>query len=215
MPRPPSHPLSPLPLILWLLIQLLALLLPVLHIPLSDQFPRPIEKVAIEEMLAIQLILSSLLLPLLFRTWRTSLILIASTWPFLQLTAVLSSTPAANALQAGLYLSGWMALLAIWANLLRSDRSCLIASVLFTALVLGDALQGYLRVEFALDPTGSRGVSTLFPGVLRGGFSLLHTPTFSLTAWLPLSIALLLSLLTAFLIRHRRPHLCANLSTQN
>src|ERR1051325_1322831 len=100
-----SHPLS---LLIWLVLQLLVLLLPVLQVQLSDEFPRPAEKLAIEEMVVSQIALSALLFPLLLRDFPSAIVMAATTWPFLLLAGLLSSTPAYPLLEAGAFVSIWI-----------------------------------------------------------------------------------------------------------
>src|SRR4029453_12234091 len=125
--RPPTSPhLSPLAL--WLAVQLLALLLPVLQVPLSDEFPHPIERFALREMLAVQISFAALLFPLLFRSPGSAGCVLFASWPFLFLAGFLASTPLLHIVISGAYLSCWIALLACWRLILRSSRAQLVAA---------------------------------------------------------------------------------------
>ena len=110
-------------LLLWLAIQLLALLTAALRVPLSGGYPRPAERLAIDLMLVAQITASAMLLPILLRGWRLWLMVVLTSWPFVQMAGFLSATPWTRVLAAGIYLSVWLTGLAAWNVVLRSRKS--------------------------------------------------------------------------------------------
>lgn len=200
--RPTTSPTSSHlpPLLLWLALQLLVLLLPVFQIRLSDDFPRPAERLAIQEMLLLQTTAAGLLFPCLLPTLATTLILIAAAWPFILLAGILSSTPPLPLLFAGAYLSTWLLLLGLWQQILSSPKQRLTACALATALTLGGPLLGYLQAEFRLiEPS-----HPALLGPLPALFSLLQPTPVSPQPWLPLALALLATAALALALAHRR-----------
>ena len=200
-PAPTSSHLPPLSL--WLAIQLLALLLPTLHIPLSDNFPRPIERVALDEMLIVQITAAALLIPMLFTSASTTLILIAGTWPFLQLAAMLSATNSQRLLLAALYLAAWMTTLAFINAALHGTRTRMRAVALATSFTLAGPLLSYLYAEFAPVDHAPRIITALNP--ILSALEIARDDESSLIPWAFIAASLALSLLaSAVLRRHRK-----------
>jgi len=201
-PSPTASHISPL--ILWLLIQLLTLLAAALQLPLADHFPRPPERLAAQEMLVVQITLSAMLFPFLLRTATTATLVIAATWPFLQLAGVLSSTPAINLFHAACFLTLWLLALAMLRYVLRSDKSLLIATAAASALSLGGAILWYLRAEFLTNPPDTPWPADSLLGPIPGALSALHGQGASPRTWLPITILALASLALAASLRLRR-----------
>ena len=65
-----------------------ALCLAGLRIPLSARYPQPEEALAVHVLVIVQITAAALLFPLLFRSITSSIIVIASAIPFIQLAAV-------------------------------------------------------------------------------------------------------------------------------
>jgi MYXO-CTERM domain-containing protein len=206
-PSPTSSHLPPLSL--WLALQLLALLLPTLHISLSDDFPRPIERLAMHEMLVVQITAAAMLFPMLFKTIPTTIALIATTWPFLQLAAMLSATPALRLLLVALYLTLWMIALALINSTLRTDRARLRAAALATSFTLAGPLLWYLHHEF--NPNPDARLSMLAFNPLLSALEILNSADRSAGAWSFIGLLLALSLAAALLLRRRAKR--DNLST--
>jgi hypothetical protein len=141
------------PLALWLAIQLLVLLIPALQIPLSDQFPRPAERLAADEMAVAQVVAGALLFPLILRSLRETLLLAAASWPFLQLAGFLSSASPWAIAGCACYISMWLLILGLWRSVLCSGKSRLVGAAIATAICLAPPLLWYLRTEFAAEPT--------------------------------------------------------------
>lgn len=198
------------PLALWLALQLVALLLPALHVPLSDEFPRPIERIAMHEMLVVQVTAAAMLFPMLFKNIATTVALVASTWPFLQLAAMFSATPPPRLLSAGLYVALWMITLALFNSMLRTDRARLRAAALATSFTLAGPLLWYLHQEFGTAAEAGATMVALNP--LLGALEVLNAEERSAGVWAFIALLLALALVGALLLRRRRAQR-ANLST--
>src|SRR5688572_24104610 len=74
----------------WVGVQFLALGLGAGQVPLADEMARPIEGVAMSEMVIVQVSAAGMLFPVLFRNGGTTVALVASTWAFLQLASGLA-----------------------------------------------------------------------------------------------------------------------------
>lgn len=147
-PPPPLAHRSPAgPLFLWLVVQLFALSLAALRVPLAARFPPPGEQFAIHTMLATQIIASALLFPFLLRDLPTSVMVILTLAPFVQLASYLSAVPITRAALAALYVGVWLTTLALWRAMLRSRRGQMVGVASAVALSLGGAVIWYVRAE--------------------------------------------------------------------
>jgi hypothetical protein len=192
-----------LPLTIWLTLQFLALLLPVLQVPLSDEFPRPIERFALHEMLAVQICFAALLFPLLFRSGASALCTLAASWPFIFLAGFLASVPTARILICGAYLSCWLAFLGCWRLILRSARSQLIAIAVASVLAFAGPLLGYLQAEFS-EQTPPGPLSTaldMTPLLTAWQLTDPRTRPSESSLWAPVLIGLSLSTMLAIAVR--------------
>jgi len=197
-----SHPLS---LLIWLGLQLLVLLLAVMQVPLSDEFPRPAEKLAIEEMVVAQIALSALLFPILIRELPSSFVIAATTWPFLLLAGLLSSTSPYRLLEVSGFISCWIIAL----SLLRSDspRWNAWATAIVSTLAIGGAIAAYLRAEF-----GTGEADGLFFGPIVGALDVVHGAENRWRSWVVLPVFLTAAGALRF-ISHRNAQLRNRLST--
>ena len=159
-----------------------------MQVQLSDEFPRPAEKLAIEEMIAAQISLTALLLPVLFRDFASALVIAAAAWPFLLLAGLLSSTAPHRLLETGAFVTVWIIAL----GLLRTDSAtwsacaCAIAST----LAIGGAIAAYLRAEF-----GSDRIDALIFGPVVGALDVLHKSEARGRAWIFLPVFLIVAVL--------------------
>ena len=176
-----SHPLS---LLVWLGLQLLVLLLPVMQVQLSDEFTRPAEKLAVEEMAVAQVALSALLFAILMRDFPTTMVMAATSWPFLLLAGLLSSTPPYRLLEAGAFISIWIIAL----GLLRVDsvKWNAWATAIVSTFAIGGAIAAYLREEF-----GNGAVDGLLFGPIVGALDVLHKSEDRWREWIILPIFLM------------------------
>jgi hypothetical protein len=140
-----SHPGS---LLIWLGLQLLVLLLPVMRVPLSEEFPRPAEKLAVEEMVVAQIALSALLLPVLMPSPAAVIVMAGTTWPFLQLAGVLSSSPPYRLVEVSGFVSTWIVALGLLGAGPMRPRWKIWAAATSSAVSVGGALAAYLLRDF-------------------------------------------------------------------
>jgi hypothetical protein len=143
-------PPSPTPrLALWLALQLLVLLIPITQTPLSDKFPRPAERQALDELLIAQLVLAAAFSPFLFRTWATTLMLVAATWPLQQLAGMLSAYPPGRVIEGGAYVTLWMLVVAAWQWVVGGTKWKKVVAAAASLSAVGGAVLAYLHAEFA------------------------------------------------------------------
>jgi hypothetical protein len=177
------------PLILWLLIQLAAVALAASRVPLSADFPRPAQALAVHEMVIAQVVGSALFLPVLFRGgWRGWLAMVVTAGPMLMLAAWLARTPLPRVLVAWGEVGMWLAMLALWRAALcervdddadralrwRSARACDILRAAALLLSVGGLLLWYLRTEFQPDRPPTPLLRFPLPAILQN----LTAPTF-------------------------------------
>ena len=135
------------PLLVWLLLQLLALVLAAARVSLAAAYPQPAEFQAVRLMLVAQFGGSSLLFPLLLKTWRTSIAAACTAGVMLCLAAALAAWPLAKiAPPVGLVVL-WILLLAT-ARALLPARGSLLALAAVATYVIGGPLVWYLRADF-------------------------------------------------------------------
>ena len=148
----PAHPAGTsagitAPLLLWLLVQLLALLLAAGRVPLAAQYPQPAETLAAHVVAVVQVTAAALLMPYLMRDAAASVAVVATAWPFMVLAGVLSALPAARVAAAGASVTAWLVALALVNQSLPSAWQawgvCLAALLSVGCLTLS-----YLSAEF-------------------------------------------------------------------
>ena len=100
-PRPTAR--SPFaPVFLWLVIQLIALAIPIARVPFfaTKHFPHTPETLASGVMLVFQIGSSALLFPFLLRDAKTATMAVAASWPFTVLAGFLTAQPDQRTLPA-------------------------------------------------------------------------------------------------------------------
>jgi hypothetical protein len=149
---PPPSPPAPSPtvrLAVWLGLQLLVLLIPITQTPLSDKFPRPAERQALDELLIAQVILAAAFSPFLFRSWTATLVLVAATWPLQQLAGMLSAYPPSRVLEGSAYATLWILVVAGWQWVAGGEKGKNVVAAAASLLAVGGAILAYLDAEFA------------------------------------------------------------------
>jgi hypothetical protein len=135
-------------LAIWLTPQLLSLMLSALRVPLSAHPPRPMESLALEQMIIVQIVAAALLAPMLFRSIGVTIAVIVAAAPMFALAGVLATVSLEKT--AALYQLGasWgLALGCICATLPRPEK--LFASAIAATWSLGGLALAYLRAEFS------------------------------------------------------------------
>src|SRR5215213_7298770 len=121
-PVPSRPPPSTAPLLLWLLIQLGAILLVVLRVPLAARYPEPAERLAPHLLLAVQIITAGMLFPFLLRDWRTAVQVVATAIPFQLAAGYLAGLEPRAMLPAIALVLSWIVVLAVWQPNLTTVR---------------------------------------------------------------------------------------------
>jgi hypothetical protein len=138
------------PLLLWFVVQLAALLLSALRVPLAAQFPQPAEFQAVRVLLAIQFAWVAIVFPMLLINWRMAVLALASAWVMLALAAGLSAWTFTLVLPAAGYLAVWIIVLWTWrAGLVSAGQQSFAAAVMATYFI-GGALLWYVQLDFGV-----------------------------------------------------------------
>jgi hypothetical protein len=166
------------PITAWLLVQIGALTLAALRVPLAAQYPPLGEFQAVGVLLAVQFAALALLFPWLLRNWRTTLVAVAAAWVMLACAAALAAWSFAEILPAAVFLTAWIGVFAILGRL-RSAKLKGILSASTAVYVIGGPLLWYLQAEFE---SGSlRDPSPAFGPLLIGVTTPPHFPP---SAWI-------------------------------
>lgn len=138
------------PLLLWLTVQLLALLLAVLRVPLAAQHPQPAELLAAQILVVVQVTAAALLFPYLLRSAHTTAAVAVTTFPFLVLAGMLSAVPGTRLTVAGSYVIAWI--VALWIlnlSFLAGGRPIGVAGA--ALLTVGTLVAFYLRLDLGMN----------------------------------------------------------------
>jgi hypothetical protein len=144
----PAPPSIALPLFLWLLIQLFALMLAAARVPLTAGLGPTPEELSLRELLAIDLISAGMLFPFLLRTWSATLVLVASCAPFMCAAGLFSGSSTGALLAGWSYLALWLVALRVWYVALPS-RAHLCAVAVLNVFTVGLPILDYLHREFS------------------------------------------------------------------
>jgi hypothetical protein len=144
-----GSPSSTAPLALWLGLQLAAVLVAVVRVPLAAQYPEPAEQMAAYLVTGTQGVAAALIFPFLLRSARTTVQVIASTWPFLLAAGYLAGVAPKAMIWPAASITAWLVTLALWASILRTTRAQMVGITIASLLTLGGGLLRYLRLEFA------------------------------------------------------------------
>ena len=147
MPESDNHHLRTVPLLIWILIQLISLSLGCFALPLWAHHPSPRESLAVHEMIAFQMVAAGVLFPFLFPNFRTTVIAIGLIWPFIQLAGFLAAAPQSELQFVSIYVCLWITGLAACNPLLKTRQTALIAIASVQLLILGGALLYYCSLE--------------------------------------------------------------------
>jgi len=196
----PSPISAAVPVLCWLSLQLTALSLSAMKTPFSLQFPRPEERMALEEMLFLQVGAAALFFPWLLRDRRTIAMIVITSWPFTVLAGMMSAQidPMKIAGPATL-VSGWIIGLALCNSALRHRRARFVGIALAAALAFGGPLLWYLRAEFRDGVPNSNWKPNGWLGPIMCAWGLCNGSPRALSAWEFLATFLFLSLSTSLI----------------
>ena len=183
------------PLIVWLAVQMSALCLPTFRVPLSARYPRPEESLAVHVVVVVQITAAALLFPFLFRSITTSVIVIASAVPFLQLAAFLATfTDNRRLTICAAYLVAWLAGLAMLSTSLRSQKTRMYGVAAAVLIAIGGAVVAYLHREFGAPAGAFDWQSAASLGPIMGCVAILEADPLAGTVWFFLGSFLALGL---------------------
>lgn len=135
------------PLLLWLALQLAVLCLAASRVELSAHFIKPAQRLAIVEMLVVQIAATGMMFPYLLRDARCCIALMLSAAPMLALAGMLSKRPAGVIAGAWTCLSLWLlAWTIVSTTTLKRERSMAIA--IANVVGVGGMVLWYLSSEF-------------------------------------------------------------------
>ncbi len=154
------------PIFLWLFIQVSALSLITISIPLWSRHSSPREFSAFSVMFLTQICAATALFPQLLPNRSTAFIVALFPWPFLQLAAILFSTPQYTVLATSVYVTFWITSLFAVTSILKSRQSISIAITVGQLYTLGGVLLWYLASDST--DSGHSFYSTAFGPVLGG-----------------------------------------------
>lgn len=135
----------------WMIAQVAALALAAGRFPLSAHFFEPAERMAVEELLIIQLVVASLTFPLLLRSAYGSFVTMITAIAMIFLANALSRYPLRQLVSSLVYLEACLLAMAIWAHLLRNLRSQLIDVCVSGGLTVFMTALWYLSREYRPD----------------------------------------------------------------
>jgi hypothetical protein len=138
--------ISVAPVLTWLLVQLAALVVAALRVPLAAEYPQPAEFYAVRVLLATQFAWATMLFPSLLRTGSMVGVAISSAWVMLVFAAALAAWPIAGVLEVAAFLTLWICILAMVRAALPW-RWQLIASAIASTYVIGGPLLWYLQSD--------------------------------------------------------------------
>jgi hypothetical protein len=135
------------PVLAWLALQMLALLAAVMRVPFSARFPVLGERLAVHEMIVVQIVGAALLFPVLFRTFATGVVVVACAPVMVQLAGVLAAARFEPQIALCAYPALWLIGLGLWSSALRTERARLYGVAAATLVSLGGAILTYLARE--------------------------------------------------------------------
>jgi hypothetical protein len=172
------------PLLVWLAVQMLALGLAAFRVPLSARYPRPEESLAVHVLVVVQIGAAALLFPFLFRSITSSIVVIASSIPFIQLAAFLATfTDNRRLALCALYLTFWLTGLAILNAALRSQKAKMYGAAAASLISLGGAVIVYLHREFGAPASAFDWQTHASLGPIMGCMAILQANPLGGTIW--------------------------------
>ncbi|HWE94828.1 MAG TPA: hypothetical protein VG269_12760 [Tepidisphaeraceae bacterium] len=206
-----AAPSPSITLLVWLLLQIGALMLAALRVPLWAHAPAGGEFLALEILGATQILAGALLFPVLLSDWRSSAMAIGVAWPMLLLAGFLANSPIGTMLLAGGYVSAWLLVLAIWRLPLSSTKPQLTASAVAAGWAAAGPVLIYAHAEFPLSPLPPLSPTICAAtGPITGLFTLLSPDSsHQIVPWVALALPFTIAaawIMARKLGRRRNPH---------
>jgi hypothetical protein len=137
------------PLFVWAILQVLAIGLAVARVPLAAQYPMIGEFHASQVLLAVQLPLAAMLMPVLLTNWRATLAASLLAGLLQSIASLLTDVPPAQTAPCVIYATLWVATLGAMRCALRDSRSLLSTGGGIAAFVAGGPLLIYLGADLS------------------------------------------------------------------
>jgi hypothetical protein len=134
--------------IVWFAVQLVALIMAGVNVPLWARGSSPTTKFALDFMLVAQVATSSLLFPWLLGPRRAAVVMVLVAIAFAGGAGWLSGAGIPRTVEAGLGVAIWLVALGLWLDLLNERISRLLGVLSASCLTIGSANFAYLWVEF-------------------------------------------------------------------
>ena len=192
MSREPNQTSLTTPLLVWFTPQIVALALSAVRVPVSAHPPRPIESLTLTQLAVVQIITAALFAPILFRSIQSTIAVVITAAPLLQIAGFLSQSTFAQenaAYQSG---SSWAIALGLVCMTIRA-REKLTISALATTWSLGGLILAYLQAEFA----PSRTIPEILFGPAAFVIKITRSPAPPHHWWLPVAAIPLVALMIA------------------
>jgi len=134
-------------ILIWMLVQWIALLLAADRVPLAAHyFPLP-ELHASQILLAAQFSWTAIFFPVLCRSWQMGIATLVSGWVMLVLAAMLSAWQMSDVVQPAAYLGLWVVGLGQWRRVLTSNWLQMMGSSLIATFTIGGPLVWYFGTD--------------------------------------------------------------------
>ena len=135
-------------MIVWLGVQLLAIAIAAMRVPLWAQSPVNSELLALQVLVIAQILSSSLLFPWLLNSWRASIAAIATSIAFIFLAALLAPQGMGVVVEAALFVVVLLVSLAAIALPLSSTSAQMLAIAIISTWSIGGPILIFLHMEY-------------------------------------------------------------------
>jgi hypothetical protein len=195
------------PVCAWLIVQMLGLLPAVMSAPLSARFVDPPERLALHEMLIVQVCAAGLLFPILLPDLRCTLAIMLTTLPFAQAAGLLSIQPMTRVAAGAAFVLLWLAALSAWSGVLTSGRWAMAGVAAANVLTIGLPILDYLQIEFGRAGDSVSGTQSIAAwGPVSGVLAQIHAPGSGLAAWLVVCLIGIAGVVCRSTVRPAHPH---------
>ncbi len=188
--EPPEFapPLSPTgPAFLWLAVQIAALIIAAFRIPLWAQAPTGQEVLALKIVAIAQIWASSLLFPMLMKTWQQWMMSIVITWPLIALAGLLAAVDHEAIFSTAAYVTAWLVVLGLIHFALGNFRLRMIGVAAISFWSMGWPFLLFIRQEYGPGAHAALGLDA--SPIIAVSSDLLH----SAPAWESLAVAAFLA----------------------
>jgi len=171
------------PLFTWAILQVVAIGLAAARVPLAAQYPVIGEFHASQVLLAVQLPLAAMLMPVLLTNWRSTLAASLLAGLLQSIASLLTDVPPAQTIPCVIYIVLWVAAMGVMCGAMRDSGALLSTGGGMSALVAGGPLLIYLGADLSSRAT----VRDIGGPVLP---MLQNWPSVPLSAWIWLAVVM-------------------------